>query len=75
MNKTDAVSGTALDATFRLYRDNGDGAFSTATDTPIGSATQSSNGTLTFADLTWGKYWVQETVPPTALPTLMTVSD
>ena len=79
VNKTDAVSGTALDATFRLYRDNGDGAFSTATDTPIGSATQSSNGTLTFADLTWGKYWVQETVPPTGylvdpdLPRLVTV--
>ena len=64
VTKTDAVSGAALDATFRLWRDNGDDAFSAA-DTSVAGPTPSTGGTLTFGNLPWGTYWVEETVPPT----------
>ena len=65
--KTDATSGAPIDATFQLWRDNGDGAFNTppGSDTPIGPPQSTTGGRLVYPDLDWGTYWVEETVPPT----------
>lgn len=62
--KTDADTGASLDATFQLWRDNGDGTFSAATDQKVGTAQTTSNGTLRYDQLAWGTYWVQETQAP-----------
>lgn len=63
--KVDAVSDAPLDATFALWRDDGDGVFDPATDTVVVPETSTTDGALSFEDLDWGAYWLEEVTPPT----------
>ena len=51
-------------AHFRLYRDNGDGAFDPNADTVRYEGTTDENGAITFSQLTVGTYFLQETKTP-----------
>jgi hypothetical protein len=51
-------------ASFALYRDNGDSAYSAVTDTLVSGPSAAVDGTLTIEHLTAGSYWVVETVVP-----------
>lgn len=51
-------------AHFRLYRDNGDGAFDPNADTVRYEGATDENGAITFGQLTVGTYFLQETKTP-----------
>lgn len=51
-------------AHFRLYRDNGDGAFDPNVDAVRYEGTTDENGAITFGQLTVGTYFLQETKTP-----------
>jgi hypothetical protein len=51
-------------ASFALYRDNGDSAYSAVTDTLVSGPSAATDGTLMIEHLTSGSYWVVETVVP-----------